>query len=324
MAHHVTTADSPQLLPLESLGVATAKKHRSLWNNAWRQFRHHRLAVAGLTLFLTFLLLTVVGTTVYPRDKDFIDFLHSSVSPFTSWTYPLGTDTLGRDILARLLWGGRISIAVGLITALVSISIGTIIGAIAGFFGGFIDSMLMRITDLFISLPQVPLLLMVSFLFRDWIQEKFDEKFNNPELGIFLLIVTVLSLLSWMPTARLVRASFLSLKEKEFIEAARSLGVGKPSIVFKHIMPNSLSPIIVAATLAVGSSIIGESVLSFLGLGFPSDVPTWGRMLFEAKDFLQLTPHESLIPGTAIFLTVLAINYIGDGLRDALDPRKTQ
>jgi peptide/nickel transport system permease protein len=121
-----------------------------------------------------------------------------------------------------------------------------------------------------------------------------------------------------------VRASFLSLKEKEFIEAARSLGVGKPSIVFRHILPNSLSPIIVAATLAVGSSIIGESVLSFLGLGFPSDVPTWGRMLFEAKDFLQLTPHESLIPGTAIFLTVLAINYIGDGLRDALDPRKTQ
>jgi peptide/nickel transport system permease protein len=324
MVQHATTADTPALLPLESLSVTSVKKHRSLWNNAWRQFRHHRLAVAGLVLFVTFALMTVVGSAVYPRDKDFIDFMYSSLSPFNSWTYPLGTDTLGRDILARLLWGGRISIAVGVITALVSISIGTVLGAVAGFFGGFIDSFLMRVTDLFISLPQVPLLLMVSFLFRDWMQTKFDEKFNNPELGIFILIVSVLSLLSWMPTARLVRASFLSLKEKEFIEAARSLGVGKPSIVFRHILPNSLSPIIVAATLAVGSSIIGESVLSFLGLGFPSDVPTWGRMLFEAKDFLQLTPHESLIPGTAIFLTVLAINYIGDGLRDALDPRKTQ
>jgi peptide/nickel transport system permease protein len=136
--------------------------------------------------------------------------------------------------------------------------------------------------------------------------------------------VIVISLLSWMPTARLVRASFLSIKEKEFVEAARSVGVSRTSIVFKHILPNSLSPIIVAATLSVGAAIITESVLSFLGLGFPSDVPTWGRMLNEARDFLQLTPHEAMIPGTAIFLTVLAINYIGDGLRDALDRRKTQ
>jgi peptide/nickel transport system permease protein len=326
MAQHATTAPSSRgsTLPLEAVDIAKIKQHRSLWNNAWRQFRHHHLAVAGLILFTSFLLATIVGSAVYPRDKDFIDFMQSSLSPFNSWTYPLGTDTLGRDILARLLWGGRISLAVGVITALMSICIGTIVGAIAGFFGGFVDSLLMRITDLFISLPQVPLLLMVSFLFRDWMQNKFDEKFHNGELGIFVLIVGVLALLSWMPTARLVRASFLSIKEKEFVEAARSLGVTKPAIVFKHILPNALSPIIVAATLAVGSAIIGESVLSFLGLGFPSDVPTWGRMLFEAKDFLQLTPHESLIPGTAIFLTVLAINYIGDGLRDALDPRKTQ
>ena len=182
----------------------------------------------------------------------------------------------------------------------------------------------MRITDLFISLPTVPLLLMISFLFRDSFYNWFDREFGNGNLGIFVLIVLVIAALAWMPTARLVRASFLSLKEKEFVEAARAVGVNRPSIVLRHILPNSLSPIIVAGTLSVGAAIIGESVLSFLGLGFPSDVPTWGRMLFEAKDYLQLSPHEAMIPGTAIFITVLAINYIGDGLRDALDPRKTQ
>jgi peptide/nickel transport system permease protein len=197
------------------------------------------------------------------------------------------------------------------ISAGVGITIGTLVGAAAGFFGGAVDSLLMRITDLFIALPQVPLLLMVSFLFRDAFYNWFDRNFGNGELGIFVLIVMVIAALSWMPTARLVRAT-------------RSVGVGRQAIVFRHILPNSLSPIIVAATLSVGAAIITESVLSFLGLGFPSDVPTWGRMLFEAKDFLQLSPHEAMIPGTAIFITVLAINYIGDGLRDALDPRKTQ
>lgn len=325
MAQPAVTASNPKAgnvaMPLDKMG---SMKHRSLWSNAWRQFKFHKLALGGLILFTCFFLATFVGTYFYPRDKDYIDFMQSSLSPFQSWTYPLGTDTLGRDILARLLWGGRVSIAVGLVSAFVSILLGTLVGSVAGFLGGFVDSLLMRITDLFISLPTVPLLLMVSFLFRDSVQEYFDDRFNNGDLGIFLLIVVVISALSWMSTARLVRASFLSIKEKEFVEAARSVGVSKKSIVFKHILPNSISPIIVAATLSVGAAIITESVLSFLGLGFPSDVPTWGRMLFEAKDFLQLTPHEALIPGTAIFLTVLAINYVGDGLRDALDPRKSQ
>lgn len=324
MAQHagtVSTLEAPR--PLSGLDGISDQKHRSLWNNAWRQFRRHHLAMAGLVLLSTFIVLTVLGPILYAKDKDFIDFSLTSLSPFRTWDHVLGTDTLGRDILARLLWGGRISLAVGVVSATVSIMFGTVLGAVAGFFGGFLDSLLMRITDLFISLPVVPLLLMVSFLFRDSFQTTFDEKFNNGELGIFILIVMVISALSWMPTARLVRASFLSIKEKEFIEASRSLGVSKGSIVFKHILPNAISPIIVAATLSVGSAIITESVLSFLGLGFPSDVPTWGRMLFEAKDFLQQTPHEAMIPGTAIFLTVLAINYIGDGLRDALDPRKS-
>lgn len=318
------TAPKPSTLTLGEIDRVKLKRHRSLWNNAWHQFVRHHLAVGGLVVFTAFVLSTMIGTVLYPKDKDFIDFMLSSLRPFRSWDHPLGTDTLGRDILARILWGGRVSLAVGILTAFVSICLGTIVGAISGFFGGFIDSLLMRITDLFISLPQVPLLLLVSFLYRDSIQETFDRRFGNGDLGIFVLIVLVLSLLSWMQTARLVRATFFSLKEKEFVEAARSVGVTRTSIVYKHILPNALSPIIVAATLAVGEAIIGESVLSFLGLGFPSDVPTWGRMLFEAKDFLELTPHEALIPGTAIFLTVLAINYVGDGLRDALDPRKSK
>jgi peptide/nickel transport system permease protein len=309
-------------LPLDLAQRENFKKHRSLWSNAWRQFKRHHLAVAGLIVLIIFVLLTFVGTMIYDTSKDYIDF--SVTSDTFSRAHPLGTDSLGRDILARMLWGGRISLAVGVISAMVAVGFGTLVGAMAGFFGGVVDTILMRVTDLFISLPIVPLLLLISFLFRDSFQKYFDEHFNNGELGIFVLIVLVISILSWMTTARLVRASFLSIKEKEYIEASRALGVGRFSIVFKHILPNAMSPIIVAATLSVGAAIITESTLSFLGLGFPSDIPTWGAMLYDGRTRLQLAPHESLIPGTAIFLTVLAINYIGDGLRDALDPRKSQ
>jgi peptide/nickel transport system permease protein len=298
-----------------------SRKQRSLWNNAFRQYRRHKLAMVGLFIFVFFILATFIGTELYPLEIDEIDF--SIQSAGFSWAHPFGTDMLGQDILARILWGGRISLAVGVLAALVAITLGTVVGATAGFFGSA-DSILMRITDLFISLPQVPLLLLITFLFKDSMMNLFDEKFGNPNLGVFVLIVVVISILSWMPTARLVRASFLSIKEKEFVEAARAIGATRHSLIFKHILPNVLSPIIVAATLAVGASIITESVLSFLGLGFPSDVPTWGRMLYDAKDRLQFSPHEALVPGTVIFLTVLSINYIGDGLRDALDPRKSR
>jgi peptide/nickel transport system permease protein len=307
---------------LAAFDRVSSRKQRSLWNNAFRQYRRHRLAMAGLIVFVFFILATVIGTELYPQEIDTIDFAHTDETPSSEHLF--GTDSLGQDILARILWGGRISLAVGITAALFAISIGTILGAVAGFFGGYADSLLMRITDLFISLPQVPLLLLITFLFKDSLINLFDEKFNNGNLGVFVLIVVVISILSWMPTARLVRASFLSIKEKEFVEAARAIGATRHSLIFKHILPNVLSPIIVAATLAVGASIITESVLSFLGLGFPSDVPTWGRMLYDAKDYIQFHPHEALIPGMAIFLTVLSINYIGDGLRDALDPRKTQ
>lgn len=299
---------------------ARVREQRSLWNNAWTQFRKHKLAMAGLIIFLSFTVITFVGPFLYDRNVNDPFAYPSGEAPSAS--HVMGTDSLGQDILARVLYGGRISISVGLVAALVAISIGTMVGAIAGFFGGFADSLLMRITDLFISLPQLPLLLLITYLFRETMQDFSEDVFGSRNVGVFLLIVIVIGCLAWMPTARLVRASFLSVKEKEFVEAARSIGATRSMLINRHILPNVLSPIIVAATLEVGSAIITESALSFLGLGFPSDVPTWGQMLFQAKDYLELYPHEALIPGTLIFLTVLAINYMGDGLRDALDPRK--
>jgi peptide/nickel transport system permease protein len=257
---------------------------------------------------------TLIGPLIYHTKTDIIDFTLSLKGP--SSEHLLGTDDLGRDLLARLMFGGRISIAVGITSVLLAISLGTTIGAAAGFFGR-LDNPLMRLTDLFLSLPILPLLLIIIFLFRDTLRKLF-----GPEIGIFLMIVSVIALLTWMPVARLVRANFLSLKNKEFVEAARAVGSTDYRIITKHILPNVLSSVLVAATLGVGGAIILESTLSFLGLGFPSDVPTWGRLLFDAQNYLDLAPHLALFPGLLIFLTVLSVNYIGDGLRDALDPRR--
>jgi peptide/nickel transport system permease protein len=229
----------------------------------------------------------------------------------------MGTDDLGQDILARMLYGGRISIAVGLAAMTMAIFVGVLIGAVAGISRGWVDACLMWLTDLFLSLPQLPLLLLVIYLFRDRLKSVFGT-----EVGVFILIVFVIGGFRWMPVARLVRAQFFSLREKEFVEAARALGASVPRQVLRHILPNSLGPVIVAGTIDVAAAIIAESTLSFLGLGFPSDIPTWGRILFDSKDYLDIAPHWAMFPGLAIFLTVLTINFIGDGLRDALDPRK--
>jgi peptide/nickel transport system permease protein len=216
-----------------------------------------------------------------------------------------------------MLYGGRISLAVGLTAMVVGVVVGTVVGAIAGISRGAIDMTLMWLTDLFLSLPQLPLLLLVIYLFREPLKQLV-----GPEFGVFILIVAVIGCFRWMPVARLVRAQFLSLREKEFVEAARALGASKLRQVVRHILPNSLGPVIVAGTVDVAAAIIAESTLSFLGLGFPPDIPTWGRILYDAKDYLDIAPHWAVFAGAAIFLTVLSINFIGDGLRDALDPRK--
>jgi len=291
------------------------RKHVSPGAEAWRRFRRHRLAVAGAVILGTMVLAVLFGPLLWPVAINDIDFTSMLEGP--SRAHPLGTDDLGQDLLARMLYGGRISLAVGLAAMLVAVFVGVLVGAIAGISRGSVDAGLMWLTDLFLSLPQLPLLLVVVYLFRDSMKE-----IAGPEVGVVILIVVVIGGLRWMPVARLVRAQFFSLREKEFVEAARALGASTTRQVTRHILPNSLGPVIVAGTIDVAAAIILESTLSFLGLGVPPDIPTWGRILFDAKDYLDFAPHWALFAGGAIFLAVLSINYIGDGLRDALDPRR--
>ncbi len=273
------------------------------------------MAMCSLVLLLLLVAAVVLGPWLWPLAVNDIDFTARLKGP--SLAHPLGTDDLGQDILARMLYGGRISLAVGLAAMAMAISVGVTIGAIAGISRGAVDAALMWLTDLFLSLPQLPLLLLLIYLFRDTLKAKF-----GPEVGVFIMIVLVIGGFRWMPVARLVRAQFFSLREKEFVEAARALGATTARQVWRHILPNALGPVIVAGTIDVAAAIIAESTLSFLGLGFPPDIPTWGRILFDSKDYLDIAPHWALFPGLAIFLTVLTINFIGDGLRDALDPRR--
>ena len=287
----------------------------SPWAEAWRRFKRHRLAYWSLWILGLLVLAVLLGPLFYKVGINDIDFKARLAGP--SAAHPLGTDDLGRDLLARVLYGGRISLAVGFTAALMAISVGVLIGSVAGIARCWIDTALMWVTDLFLSLPQLPLLLLLIFLFREPLKKTFGL-----EVGIFILIVAVIGGFRWMPVARLVRAQFFSLREKEFVEAARALGASTTRQVVRHILPNSLGPVIVAATIDVAAAIIAESTLSFLGLGFPPDIPTWGRILYDGRDYLDLAVHWAMFPGLAIFLTVLSINFIGDGLRDALDPRK--
>jgi peptide/nickel transport system permease protein len=285
-----------------------------LSTDAWRRFKRDRAAIFGTIVLAIVVIAIIFGPFVYTTSIDKIDFARSAAPP--SWQHPFGTNDLGQDQLARILYGGRISLTVAVAAMAVAVSLGTLIGAIAGFYGGIIDNALMRLTDLFLALPQLPLLLLIVYLFRDSIRAV-----AGPELGIFLLVVLVIGCFNWMSVARLVRGNFLKLREMEFVSAAKALGANSQRLIWIHLFPNVVSIIIVSATLAVGNAIITESTLSFLGLGFPPDVPTWGRMLFDAQNYLTSAPHMALFPGLAIFLTVLSINYIGDGLRDALDPK---
>ncbi len=287
----------------------------SLWSEAWKRFKRHRLAYWSLWLLGALVAAVLIGPLFYKVGINDVDFASKLATP--SAAHPMGTDDLGRDLLARVLYGGRISLAVGLAAMLMAITVGVFIGAVAGMARGWVDAALMWVTDLFLSLPQLPLLLLLIFLFREPLKAAFGL-----EIGIFILIVVVIGGFRWMPVARLVRAQFFSLREKEFVEAARALGASVPRQVVRHILPNSLGPVIVAGTIDIAAAILAESTLSFLGLGFPPDVPTWGRILYDGRDYMDLAMHWALFPGIAIFLTVLTINFIGDGLRDALDPRR--
>jgi peptide/nickel transport system permease protein len=277
---------------------------------AWYHFRKHKLALMGLGI----LSLLVIGTLVVPAitryDPGKTSILDKYLPP--SPQHIMGTDGLGRDMFIRAMDGGRISLAIGLLAMLLAISIGTVVGSIAGYYGGMIDDILMRVADLMLTMPTLFVAILLTQLLRAGVIPFLQA-------GI-VPIILVVAITSWMGVARLVRASFLSLKEKEFVEAARCCGAGNRRIMLRHILPNAMSPIIVAATLRVGAAIITESGLSYLGFGVQPPTPTWGNMLKNAQSELDYASWTAIFPGLFIFLTVIAVNYIGDGLRDALDP----
>ncbi|MBV5260794.1 ABC transporter permease [Synechococcus moorigangaii CMS01] len=285
-------------------------------SRSWQRFRRNYLAIFGGMVLGAIALLILGLPLIYQVPIDSIDFARSAAAP--SWQHPFGTDDLGQDQLARVLFGGKISLAVGLGAMVVAITLGTTIGAIAGFYGGWLDQILMRGTDLFLSLPQLPVLLLIVYLFREKLRA-----IAGAEWGTFILVVAVIGGLNWMAIARLVRAQCLTLKTRDFVTTARAMGADPYRILKQHILPNLISLIAVAATLSVSNAIITESTLSFLGLGFPPDIPTWGRMLYDAQNFITTAPHMALFPGLAVFLTVLSLNYLGDGLRDAFDPKNS-
>lgn len=303
---------------------------RNQWLDVWDQFKTHRGALFGAWMFIFVISVVYLGPLVWridpqylPQGRDFINLRDTrpiwtglfDSSAKVNWAHPLGTDNLGRDMLARMMFGGQVSIAVGLTAMLLALLLGTLVGVVAGFIKRM-DGPLMRLTDLFLALPLLPLILVASLLFRDPLSASF-----GPEGGIFILIVVLIGITSWMPTARIVRGDVLALKEREFVLAAQSIGTTNNKLILRHILPNILSPIMVSATLGIATAIITESALSFLGFGFPPDFPTWGRLLNDGVDRLASYPERSIIPGVMISLTVLSVNYLGDGLRDALDPR---
>ena len=313
------------------LTAGLARRSRELerpadqWTLAWRRLRRHRLAMIGLVTLSAIILLSALAPWIAPFTYDEQDYQRLNSAWFTPGKegqpmHWMGTDGLGRDTLTRVLYAGRISLLVALSITLLNIVVGTLIGAVSGFTGRWVDSLLMRFTDLMLTLPDLPLLLILSSSLR---QFSALQSFLGSSLSV-IIIIFVLSIFGWMGNARLVRASVLSLREQDFVEASRSLGANPMRIIFRHLIPNSLAPIIVSATLGFGAVIIAELALSFLGFGVMPPTPTWGNMLNESRAAPQIGYtlfYQTLAPGLCIFLTVLAVNFIGDGLRDALDPR---
>jgi len=283
----------------------------SMTAKTWRRFRKHKPAMFSAAI----LALIVIGCVFVPLIFGYDPYnapVELRRQP-PSLAHFFGTDELGRDLLMRIWVGGRVSLVIGVAAMLLSITIGTLVGAVAGFYGGKVDTLLMRFNDFMLSIPQLFILLLVAQLLRTM---------NLPEIsGGPIPIIVIIGALSWMGAARLVRGQFLSLKAKEFVDAARIAGARNNRIMWRHILPNAASPIIVSATLRVGNAIITESTLSFLGFGIQPPMPTWGNMLKNAQSQMVIAPWVAIFPGLFIFITVVAINYLGDGLRDALDPR---
>lgn len=276
------------------------------WRRAWRSFAQNRMALGGLVVLILILAGAILGPILSPYDT-VTPAMSERLRPPTL-AHPMGTDELGRDSLTRVLAGGRISLAIGALATLVALTIGILVGSVAGYAGRWVDNLLMRLVDVALSLPDLFLLIFASALL-------------GPS---FVTMIIIISLVRWMNVARLVRASFLTLREREFIESARAIGASPLRIAGLHLLPNSLSPVIVAGTLGVASAILAESTLSFLGLGIQPPASSWGSMLRNAQAQIFTAPWMAIFPGFMIFLTVVSINFVGDGLRDALDPAGTQ
>ena len=288
-----------------------AERHHQVW----RRFRHHRVAFAGGIVIALMVLAAVLGHVIYPVDPNAIDNVNWQGNPLAPGIagHPLGTDENGRDLLARLISGAQVSLTVAFFAVLMEVTIGVLLGALAGFYRGWVDFAIMRFTDVILSIPLLPLLLVLTAI--------VSATSNKAALS-FGVIVVLIGGLSWPTVARLVRASFLSLREREFAEAARALGAGDARVMFRHLLPNSIAPIIVQSTLEVANVIVLESTLSFLGFGIQPPQASWGNMLASAQSYITSAPWVAVIPGLCILVTVLAINYLGDGLRDAIDPNQ--
>jgi peptide/nickel transport system permease protein len=271
----------------------------------WQRFRTHRLAVAGLVTVTALLLAAILAPLLAPRDPTLIETQLRFLAPFVNAELPLGTDELGRDTLSRLLYGGRVSLTVGLVAMITTVLTGALVGIAAGYLGGIVDTLLMRFVDTMLCFPQVFLLLVVA-------------AFVPPTL---LSISLVIGLTSWMEVSRIVRAEILQLKEQDFVAAARALGASRSRIMFRELLPNAAAPILVAATLKVASAVLMESYISYLGYGVQPPLASWGNMLTNAQGYLDTVPWLAILPGLMITLTVMGFNFLGDGLRDALDPR---
>ncbi len=285
-----------------------------------RRFARHKAAMLGLVVLIGMILYVFLGSFIYSEAyANHNDTSIRLMSP--SSEHPFGTDRIGRDILARTIYGGQISLLIGLAAVLVEVILGTIVGALAGFYGGWVDAVLMRFTEAMLSIPQLLLLLVMAKFLGSKIP---DIQFMGREFsGSVVVIIVILGLTSWMGLARIVRSNVLSLKETEFILAARALGLPNRNIIWSHILPNTLASIIVALTLGVAGAILSEAYVSFLGLGVQAPTASWGNMLTEAQEFqvIKDAPWYWFFPSLMILLTVLSINFVGDGLRDALDPR---
>lgn len=273
-----------------------------IWWPAFRRFFRHKLAMAGVAIIALLAFGAIFAPHLAPYEFDQLDLANMSATP--SSDHLLGTDSLGRDILTRVLYGGRISLSIGVLAMSVATIIGTTLGMLAGFFGGWVDNAVSALVDLMLSLPTLFILILLGTFF-------------GTKLGV---IIVIIASVRWMATTRLVRGTVLSLKNLEFVLAARAVGASPLRIMWRHMLPNTLTPIIVSATLGIAGAIITESTLSFLGLGVQPPTPTWGNMLREAQEQLAIAPWVTVAPGLAIFLAVMSINFIGDGLRDALDP----